>query len=66
MKIRYIYTVVREEEISNDEALDSAKDYFHAIKDEAGEYLYGGNGCHEKIEVVLQQEISPGVWVDSF
>lgn len=41
MKIRTIYTVVREHEIDN---LEDEQGHLLHVSDEAGEFLYGGGG----------------------
>ncbi len=52
MKIRHIYTVVREFSIEEKD-LDEEIESFGGIEDKAGEYLYGGVGP-EKIKVVME------------
>lgn len=54
MKIKHIYTVVREYEIDPEE-LDSEREFFcGAITDEPGEYLYSGSSAKETITVEMQ------------
>lgn len=53
MKIRHVYTVVREFTTKKKELKDEI-DSFRGVEDEAGEYLYGGSAESEKIDVKLQ------------
>ena len=56
MKIKHIYTVVREYEISPEELEDETNFFKSAITSEAEEYLYSGSGVKETITVEMQVE----------
>lgn len=53
MKIRYIYTVVREFSTTKKELKEEINS-FRGVEDEAGEYLYGGSCGNETIQVKMQ------------
>ena len=54
IKIRHVYTVVREREVLVEDLPDEVE-FMGALHDETGEYLYGGGG-DETITVVLQKQ----------
>ncbi len=60
MKIRHIYTVIREFLIEESELSDK-KESFNHVKDEAGEFLYGGS-CGEEIIKVRMEKKSGKNW----
>jgi hypothetical protein len=70
MKIRYIYTVIREHEIpyskktlgATTAALVEVHDEFKCIQDEAGECLYGGGSGEEIITVEAQMSLDGKHW----
>jgi Neuraminidase (sialidase) len=47
LKVRHIYTVVRESTILARELNEEIEFFQGAMKDETGEYLYGGGGFEE-------------------
>lgn len=53
MKIRHVYTVVREFSIREEE-IGGEIEAFKGLKDEAGEYLYDGSVENEKTDVKMQ------------
>lgn len=59
MKIREIYTVVREYETDN---LEEEQGHLLHVLDETGEFLYGGGGGHEQLSVQFQIDKGEG-WV---
>lgn len=61
MKIRHVYTVIREFEIEDNE-LKKEKEFFRGVQDESGEYLYSGTGGDEKIEVKMQKSVDGKRW----
>jgi Neuraminidase (sialidase) len=53
-KVRYIYTVIREDDIDHSE-LEETIDFFKgAISDETDDYLYEGSGLGETISVKME------------
>lgn len=53
MKIQHIYTVTRTFNIPEKELKDEI-DYFGAVIDGSGEYLYGGSADKETIDVYMR------------
>ena len=62
MKIRHIYTVVRENNIKPSQLRKERENLLH-MQDEKGEFLYDFAG-EETIEVKLQVKCSDGEWKD--
>lgn len=64
MKVRYVYTVVREMplELLTQEDLAEEMESFRGISDEPGEYLYGGGGGAETVSVELQGSGGGNTW----
>ncbi len=60
MKIREIYTVIREYEIDNPE---EERGHLLHVLDETGEFLYGGRGGDEQLSVQFQVDKGEG-WVN--
>ena len=61
IKVRYTYTVVRENKINQSE-LEETIDFFKgAICDETDEYLYGGAGVGEKVSVKMEASEDNGI-----
>ncbi len=58
MKIKHIYIVTREFDVPEEE-VQKEIDYFRAISDESGEYLYGGCCMEEEIEVKFEVDGKP-------
>ena len=54
MKVKHIYTVVREFEIDRSEKEEEIEFFKGAMTDEAGEYLYGGSSTHETITIKME------------
>lgn len=54
MKIREIYTVVREFDQNPENSLEDIKDHCLYVSDEAGEFLYGGSCGEESLSVKFQ------------
>lgn len=54
MKIRHIYTVIRESEITTNLLKEDIKFFKGAMQDDTGEYLYGGPLGHEEITVSME------------
>lgn len=54
MKIREIYTVVREHEKDPKDSLEDIKNLCLYVSDEAVEFLYGGSGGEENLSVKFQ------------
>ena len=61
MKIRQIFTVIRE--YSTDDSLEEENGHLLHVLDDAGEFLYGGGGGDETLEVKFQINKGNG-WVD--
>ena len=49
-KIQHIYKVIRTFEV-DDADIKEEREFFKGVQDEPGEYLYGGTGENETIEV---------------
>lgn len=60
MKIREIYTVIRDYEIDN---LEEERGHMLHVLDETGEFLYGGSGGDEQLSVQFQIDKGQG-WVN--
>lgn len=60
MKIREIYTVVREYSPKKRETLENIKSHCLFVLDEAGEFLYGGSGGDEQLSVKFQIDKGKG------
>lgn len=54
IKVRFIYTLVREDEIDNEELPDVIDFFKGAMHDETEEYLYGGASLAEKVSVRME------------
>lgn len=54
IKTRYIYTVIREDTLKSEKELKTDLEFLNGMKEEAGEYLYGGSYGREKINLVMQ------------
>lgn len=63
MKIREIYTVVREHDKDPEYSLEDIKDHCLYVLDEAGEFLYGGSCGEESLSVKFQIDNGNG-WED--
>lgn len=61
MKLRYVYTVIREFETKS--GLKQEISCFEGVEDEVGEHLYGGSSQKESIKVKLQK-YEKGEWKD--
>ncbi len=63
MKIQYVFTVTREYNPKTQAEIDTITKSFESIEGEPGEYLYGGSGMREKVEVkmITQGELD-GEW----
>jgi hypothetical protein len=51
MKFRHIFVVTRN---FSGRSVEKEKENFGALKDEGGEFLYGGDGGSEKLDVRLE------------
>jgi hypothetical protein len=56
-KIQHIYTVVREFEVNSAKDLKEEKSIFRGIQDEAGEYLYGGQGSTSNETITVEMKV---------
>jgi hypothetical protein len=57
MKIRYIYKVVRDSECEKKDLAEEIDFFQGAMKDETGEYLYGGVGDDEiSVEMHISED----------
>lgn len=63
MKIKHVFTVTRYSSIE-DKDLDSEIEFFEGgMKDETGEYLYGGSG--EKEDITVEMFVKKGNdWIE--
>jgi len=63
MKIREIYTVIREYTHHENDLMDDIKSHYLFVSDETGEFLYGGGGGEEELSVEFQIDDGTG-WKD--